>query len=1297
MRKFFALLLTIVVCTSATFAENSKCGDNLTWSLQDSVLTIDGQGDMWYYTPWSDPVTIPWDQQGFHTLIISPNVTSISEDAFMESTRLRTIYWNIQKYKSEYMNDQQKFPYLTHIIFGEEVETIPALICYRCENLKEITMPLSIKTIGEYAFSECTGLTSISLPNSLKRIEQGAFSGCIGLTVLTIPSSVTHIGHSAFSGCVNLTSLEIPNSVIEIGGEAFAYCNNFTSVTWNMKNCQNVWLDSKKPLQLTLGEDVESFAGYCAGLVSITSQTINPPTLDEYIFQDVDKSIPLYVPAGSIDAYQTANYWKNFNHIYAIGEEEPFYPIYIHVYDSVWQRELNWAVIYLDIDTALFEEYNYASGHHECLVDAHMLARNQGYLIAHTTPRYNARYWIKEEDYVPYDSLFLTVHDTTDVTLVVSKRKYRAHFEVNNYRQGHIRFYGNHNHTDTTFYAYYADTATIEAIPYEGYKFVRWSDGNTKPSRFLRFTQDYDLTAYFEPSSCLIASGTCGEHLTWELSCDSVLTISGTGEMTDYPVVQNSQIKQVVVNEGVTSIMSYAFDTCANLYTVYIPASVERIGEGAFMGCPKLTHIEVDKMNQNYASFDGVLHNKDWTTLIQYPAGRKDSLYSVSSKVERIGAYAFYNSKNLYSIKLPDRLEIIEDYAFNYCDHLSSIVIPNRVGKIGNGAFFYCTNLDSVSIGYNVCYIGNNVFYGCSKLSKIDMPSSVCEIGRAAFTRCSSLTTITLPDSLSTISDNLFDGCSSLTSIVIPNGHFNATIKTIGACAFRRCNSLSDVTIGNGVNTIYADAFYNCKNLRSITCNAINPPTLSMDKTGVFYGVDKSIPLYVPGESIEDYKSANGWKDFYNILPIPGTEPCQNYYFEETREICALDTFMWRDILVQHSYKTETTSLNWHGYVKTYREEDTTFVDKYKTTDGCDSVYMLHVHFRQSYYTYWIDSLNWWEPCDVCDQLSEVSPNTYEGYIYSTPANGCDSIVFMHIYVDPKPTYTITTAVNNSRYGVVVGAGTYPADTTITITAFPNKGYQFNEWSDGNKDNPRQITVKRDETYTAIFGNKMCSWLVESNDLEMGAVITDFENEFYKYGTQITVEASPNSGYKFVKWNDGKKYNPYKFSLLDDKYLLAIFMADEEEPDTMTVQPTTTTATFTWTFVDGGAIYYLTIYLDAACTIPLCTIQFNENGQLMSITFANHAPRRTKAQEEGFTYTVAGLNAGTEYFYKMEAKDEKGRLLNTDEGSFQTIKDATSLDHIAEDSLPVIKLLRNGQILILRGDKIYTMTGQEVK
>ena len=299
--------------------------------------------------------------------------------------------------------------------------------------------------------------------------------------------------------------------------------------------------------------------------------------------------------------------------------------------------------------------------------------------------------------------------------------------------------------------------------------------------------------------------------------------------------------------------------------------------------------------------------------------------------------------------------------------------------------------------------------------------------------------------------------------------------------------------------------------------------------------------------------------------------------------------------------------------------------------------------------------------------------------------DGCDSILHCHVIVHP--------------------AYEFPYDTT----AYVGDEVRWRNWN----FKPEQAGIYHYfDTLKTNFGcdsvyvlnldvkprsQKMCSWLVESNDLEMGAVVTSFNNEYYQYGTQITVEASPNSGYKFVKWNDGKKFNPYKFSLLDDKYLLAIFMEEAEEQDTTTVQPSSTSATFTWPFIVGGFSYSLTIYLDVACTIPFCTITFNQYGQLIGITFGNRAPRRTMEQEDGFTYTVSGLDANTEYYFKMETMDEDNKLINTDEGAFRTTNDATGVENQYNTVIEHRKVMINGQILIIRGDKIYTLQGQEVK
>ena len=251
-----------------------------------------------------------------------------------------------------------------------------------------------------------------------------------------------------------------------------------------------------------------------------------------------------------------------------------------------------------------------------------------------------------------------------------------------------------------------------------------------------------------------------------------------------------SSLTSVTIPNSVNSIGSNAFRGCGGLTSVTIPNSVTSIGEWAFGGCTNLTEIDVAADNPNYSSENGVLFNKDKTTLVTYPGG-KPGTYTIPNSVTNIG-----------------------NYAFEYCSSLTSVTIPNSVTSIGSNAFYGCRGLASVTIGDSVTSIGDNAFYKCTALTSVTIPNSVETIGYCAFW-----------------------GCSALTSLTIPN-----SVETIGYCAFWGCSALT-----------------------SITCEAVNPPILGSD---VFNGVNKSIPLYVPAESLNAYKSADTWKDFYNIQPI---------------------------------------------------------------------------------------------------------------------------------------------------------------------------------------------------------------------------------------------------------------------------------------------------------------------------------------------------------------------------------------------------------------------------------------------
>ncbi len=338
-------------------------------------------------------------------------------------------------------------------------------------------------------------------------------------------------------------------------------------------------------------------------------------------------------------------------------------------------------------------------------------------------------------------------------------------------------------------------------------------------------------------------SGACGENLTWTFDeSTGTLTISGTGAMSDYEYVGttpwshiNSNIKAVVINNGVTTIGvgaffeclnllnviipdsvkqidGYAFYKCTNLVNITIPDSVNTIGDkafsfcssltyvtipdsvttigvGAFCYCNSLTSIEVDSNNPYYSSNeDGVLFNKDKTTLVQYPAGNIRTSYTIPDCVVTIGRDAFTRCNSLTSVIIGGNVTTIGKYAFSDCNYLENITVGNKVTEIGTCAFFYCTSLTGITI-----------------------PDSVTTIGYNAFEHCTSLTSITIPDSVTTIGNFAFACCISLENVIIGQG-----VKTLGKNAFTDCYNLKSVMIPKTVTEINHGVFLDCDNLKYV-------------------------------------------------------------------------------------------------------------------------------------------------------------------------------------------------------------------------------------------------------------------------------------------------------------------------------------------------------------------------------------------------------------------------------------------------------------------------------------------------
>ena len=251
-----------------------------------------------------------------------------------------------------------------------------------------------------------------------------------------------------------------------------------------------------------------------------------------------------------------------------------------------------------------------------------------------------------------------------------------------------------------------------------------------------------------------------------------------------------------VTMPNVTSIGNYAFNSCAELTSLELD-KVTSIGNYAFNSCTKLSSITVDENNSNYSSEDGVLFNKDKTTLIMYPMGKAELSYIVPNSVTSIGNNAFYGCTKLASVTIPLSVESIGDDAFNGCTGLTSIDL-SRATSIGDDAFYGCTKLAFITVDENNSNYSSEdgVLFNKDKTTLVTYP-----VGKAG--------PYTVPDSLTSIGNNAFRGCTGLTSVTMPN------VTSIGDLAFAGCAGLTSIEFGN-VTSIGDLAFSSCVGLTAI-------------------------------------------------------------------------------------------------------------------------------------------------------------------------------------------------------------------------------------------------------------------------------------------------------------------------------------------------------------------------------------------------------------------------------------------------------------------------------------------------
>lgn len=647
------------------------------------------------------------------------------------------------------------------------------------------------------------------------------------ITSIIVEPGVTSIGDNAFGWCGSLMSVTIPNSVTSIGGNAFNYCRHLSSVTIpdSVKSIGGgAFFYCSDLTSVTIPDSVTSIGdeafGHCNALTSVTiGNSVTSISLWAFDSCTSLKSVTIPKSVRNIDLWAFAG-CSSLTDVYYAGTEQEWNAIDI---DSSNDELLNATIHYVGATSG------------QCGDNVYWTLDDSGLL----TLSGEGMMW-DFDALTGFDGFGGTWPSQEEIKKVIIEN-------------------GITSIGDSTFmYCFDLVSVTIPdsvtSIGGSAFFYCRKLENIVIPNGITR-----------------IEVGTFSE-------CDSLkkVTIPDSVKSIGKSAFKScSSLTSIMIPDSVTSIEDSAFNNCYSLTNVTIGDGVTSIGDSVFEHCSSLTEIIVSANNGVFSSVEGVLFNKDRSTLICVPNGKS-------------GAYM-----------IPDSVTKIENKAFKNCGVLTDVTIPSGITSISERAFEYCQSLKSVTIPDSVTSIQDAAFAVCSSLTSVTIPESVTSVGGAAFSNCNSLISLTIPDSVTSIGAEAFRGCKSLTSVTIGDG-----VTSLGDFLFIYSDSLDTVTFkGDAPSFTYNQNFYDhSEAFFGITATAYFPagnPTWTADVMQDYGGNITWIPMRSNGKiGFTDVTNPDDF--FYEPIYWAVDNGITTGYSDNTfrpNALChraAVVTFLWR-------------------------------------------------------------------------------------------------------------------------------------------------------------------------------------------------------------------------------------------------------------------------------------------------------------------------------------------------------------------------------------------------------------------
>ena len=774
-----------------------------------------------------------------------------------------------------------------------------------CSNIKQIAIPGCVNSIGNYAFRGCDKLEDILIPQSVKALGMGVFSGsaiadvtfeegsqleslgkeafanCINLKNVVIPAGVTTIGNSAFKNCVNISNVELSQNLTSIGNNAFGGCKSLASIVIPegvkvVSEC--AFLNCINLQSVVLGAGVEeidlsAFSG-CSSLKNVVFPD-NIQIIDNNAFYNCNSISEISFG----EASQLTTIGKNaFGGCTAV--ERVILPVGLETIGaSAFSGCGGELLVNASIANATATAVPFAGSAFKSVV-INEGVKSIGNYVFYGCNTIESLVLCEGVESLG-ESAFGGCSSIEELDIPVS-----------------VKSIGNKSFNGCTSVASLTIPSSVESIG---------------ASAFVGCAGELKFNINIADGTSATTGLFYGGKFNRVVVGDDVTYIG------KYAFAGCNAISEVVFGNSVESLGEAAFSGCSALVQVDMPASLTTIGASVFANCSLLSSVALSEAitTISASAFSGCtslydINIPDAVTTIRDKAfsgaAIKNVVFGEASELQSVGKEAFKGCVNLNNFVIPATVTTIDDGAFSGCKALDAVIMPSSITSIGKSAFESCSALASVMLSENLTTISKSAFADCASLTTVAIPDAVTKIDESAFKKCSLLSTVNFGEAsqLDTLGKDTFNGCASLKGIAIPDG-----IVTIPNSAFKGCSALADVTfgaeskiatiskeafaecvsirfvnipdsvtklgesafagctslvsaiIGNGMADIEAKVFKGCGALNIVYCNAVVPPTMGEE---VFAGCPKTLVIYVPMDSVEEYKKAKQWSDHANAI-----------------------------------------------------------------------------------------------------------------------------------------------------------------------------------------------------------------------------------------------------------------------------------------------------------------------------------------------------------------------------------------------------------------------------------------------